>query len=220
MSDRRAKVPARTALETAFPSAMLSAVGTHESWRKEVHRPATSTHKWWAKRLGSVFRGIIAAATTEAGGDATATHMSPANLAGTVILDPFAGSGVIGVEAVKFGAAAVCFDINPVATLVQRQALQPWDMAALNSAWQSPCVTLVGASVDGAAEIKIALPPSSSAGCYRVRAHVKNRDYGEDRDDEDPVEEYLLQIWTAPSAPEELLKATDEVGAYWRQPSG
>jgi putative DNA methylase len=135
MTDARANVPARTALEAAFPSAMLSVIGTHESWRKEVHRPATSTHKWWAKRLGSVFRGIIVAAVTEEGEDAAAAYGSSMNLAGTVILDPFAGSGVTGVEAVKLGAAAVCFDINPVATLVQRQALQPWNLPRLRVAY-------------------------------------------------------------------------------------
>ncbi|WP_253757622.1 DNA methyltransferase [Hamadaea flava] len=114
---------------------MLSTVGTHESWRKEVHRPATSTHKWWAKRLGSVFRGIIVAATTEQGGDAAAAYSCATRLTGTVVLDPFAGSGVTGVEAIKLGATAICMDINPVATLVQRQALQPWDLAALYDAY-------------------------------------------------------------------------------------
>ena len=57
-----AAVPSVTALERDFPAAALSLIGERESWRKEVHRPATSTHKWWAKRLGSVFRGILAAA--------------------------------------------------------------------------------------------------------------------------------------------------------------
>jgi putative DNA methylase len=131
MTDAYAKVPARSALEAGFPNAALSAIGKQESWRKEVHRPATSTHKWWAKRLGSVFRGIIASAVTDECGDALTTYASPTDIRGTVILDPFAGSGVTGVEAVKLGASAVCIDINPVATLVQRQALQSWDFAKL-----------------------------------------------------------------------------------------
>src|SRR5258706_8717611 len=135
MTNSRANVPAKSALEESFPGAMLSTVGTHESWRKEVHRPATSTHKWWAKRLGSVFRGIIASAVTEERDDAAVVYSSLVDLAGTVILDPFAGSGVTGVEAVKLGADVVCLDINPIATLLQRQALQKWDLAALRSAY-------------------------------------------------------------------------------------
>lgn len=133
MTSGRAKVPTRSALEARFPNAALSAIGNQESWRKEVHRPATSTHKWWAKRLGSVFRGIIASAVTEESGDAMATYTSSTDLRGTAILDPFAGSGVTGVEAVKLGASAICIDINPVATLVQRQALQAWDFAKLRA---------------------------------------------------------------------------------------
>ncbi|ARF75132.1 SAM-dependent methyltransferase [Kitasatospora albolonga] len=115
---------------------MLSGVGTKESWRKEVHRPATSTHKWWAKRLGTVFRGIITSAATPAGADAAGAYGSSLDLEGAVVLDPFSGSGVTGVEALKAGAKAVCFDINPVATLVQRQAIQPWDLGSLEAAYK------------------------------------------------------------------------------------
>lgn len=123
-------------LESSFPAAMLSAVGTKESWRKEVHRPATSTHKWWAKRLGTVFRGIIASAVTADGQDAASAYGSALDLGGAVVLDPFSGSGVTGVEVLKLGGRPVCFDINPVATLVERQAMQPWDMARLVAAYE------------------------------------------------------------------------------------
>jgi len=132
-----AGIPARTSLETAFPAAMLSAVGTKESWRKEVHRPATSTHKWWAKRLGTVFRGILASAVTPHDQDAAVAYSSPLDLAGAVVLDPFSGSGVTGVEVLKLGGHPVCFDINPVATLVERQAMQPWSMADLAMAYEA-----------------------------------------------------------------------------------
>jgi adenine-specific DNA methylase len=130
-----AAVPSQTALETNFPAVTLSAAGTKESWRKEVHRPATSTHKWWAKRLGTVFRGIISSAATADSDDAEAAYASRLDLSGLVILDPFSGSGVTGVEAAKLGAKPICFDINPVATLVQRQALQEWDWHLLSAAY-------------------------------------------------------------------------------------
>lgn len=119
-------VPKRTALEHDFPGGMLSQVGTKESWRKEVHRPATSTHKWWAKRLGTVFRGIIASAVSETASEAEEVYSRPSTLKGLTLLDPFAGSGTTAVESLKLGARTIAFDINPVATLVQRQAIQPW----------------------------------------------------------------------------------------------
>ncbi len=132
-----AVVPPRTSLEGSFPAVMLSTVGTKESWRKEIHRPATSTHKWWAKRLGTIFRGILTSAVTVDGQDAVATYNSPLDLAGAIVFDPFSGSGVTGVEVLKLGGRPVCFDINPVATLVERQAMQPWDMERLATAYEA-----------------------------------------------------------------------------------
>jgi putative DNA methylase len=129
-------VPPVTALERDFPAAALSRIGEHESWRKEVHRPATSTHKWWAKRLGSVFRGILIAAVTEADADALAAYGSATRLDGLTVFDPFAGSGTTLVEAVKLGAGVAGWDINPVATLVQRQAIQRWDPSELQRAYK------------------------------------------------------------------------------------
>lgn len=129
--------PGASALECDFPAVALSRIGEHESWRKEVHRPATSTHKWWAKRLGSVFRGIITASVTESSGDALAAYAGGIDLSGLRLFDPFAGSGTTLVEAAKLGAEAVGWDINPVATLVQRQAIQAWDADALGSAYRA-----------------------------------------------------------------------------------
>jgi adenine-specific DNA methylase len=131
-------VPSRTSLESLrFPAASLSEIATKESWRKEVYRPATSTHKWWAKRLGSVFRGIIVAALTPEDADSVAAYSKASRFPGATVLDPFSGSGVTGVEVAKLGARPICFDINPVATLVQRQALQPWDTQRLRKAFEA-----------------------------------------------------------------------------------
>jgi putative DNA methylase len=130
-------IPKRSALEDDFPAAALSEIGLKESWRKEVHRPATSTHKWWAKRLGSVFRGILTSAVSESAEDALALAESSCRLDGLVVMDPFGGSGTTAVEALKLGASIVSFDINPVATLVERQAVQPWNPDSLEAAYRA-----------------------------------------------------------------------------------
>jgi putative DNA methylase len=48
----------KTALEDNFPIVQISELGEQESWRKEINRPIYHIHKWWATRLGSVFRAI------------------------------------------------------------------------------------------------------------------------------------------------------------------
>lgn len=130
------KVPSVAALERDFPAVALSQIGEHESWRKEVHRPATSTHKWWAKRLGSVFRGILTSAVTENQEAALEAYSSRTRLDGLTVFDPFAGSGTTVVEAAKLGAKVIGWDINPVATLVQRQAVQRWETSVLHHAYK------------------------------------------------------------------------------------
>ena len=46
-------------IEDHFPYEQLSVIAEQESWRKEINRPPAYIHKWWARRLGSVFRGLI-----------------------------------------------------------------------------------------------------------------------------------------------------------------
>jgi len=133
---KRCFVPPVTALEQDFPATMLSKIAENESWRKEIHRPATSTHKWWAKRLGSVFRGILVSAVTEDSSTAKVAYGSATRLEGLTVFDPFAGSGTTLVEAIKLGANVIGGEINPVATLVQRQAVQRWDVSALERAYK------------------------------------------------------------------------------------
>lgn len=123
--------PTASALEKGFPAAEISRIAENESWRKEVHRPATATHKWWAKRLGSVFRAILAAAVTDSEQAALDAYSGAVDLSGLTVLDPFAGSGTTLVEATKLGAQPLAFDINPVATLVERQSVARWDPAEL-----------------------------------------------------------------------------------------
>lgn len=108
-------------LESSHFPVTVSRVAEHESWRKELHRPATYVHKWWARRLGSVLRSVLLAAASTPDG----------TLKGAIVYDPFGGSGTTLVEAVKLGARVVARDINPVATLTQRQALQAWDFDAV-----------------------------------------------------------------------------------------
>jgi len=118
----RRSLPAVSCLEQFDFPAAVSQVAEHESWRKELHRPATYVHKWWARRLGTVFRRILLDAVSAPDGTTAGTA-----LAGLVVYDPFAGSGTTLIEAGKLGARLVGRDINPVATLTQRQALQAWD---------------------------------------------------------------------------------------------
>lgn len=112
----------RTALEAGFPIIEISELAQQESWRKEINRPLYHIHKWWATRLGSVFRGITLGALADDGSDIWEDFYKRHDLAGKVVLDPFMGSGTTLGEALKLGARAIGCDINPVSTFLVRQA--------------------------------------------------------------------------------------------------
>lgn len=126
-------IPARTALEWDFPLGLISTLAEKESWRKEIHRPATHTHKWWAQRLGTVFRSILVGAVSSSATEMAEAVGASTSLEGIIVFDPFAGSGTTLVEAAKLGCRVVGRDINPVATLVQRQAVAAWDFATIEA---------------------------------------------------------------------------------------
>jgi len=112
----------KTALECDFPIAEVSRIAEQESWRKEINRPLSHIHKWWATRLGSVFRAITLAALSRSGIDTWKSFYECHHFTGKVVLDPFMGSGTTLGEAVKLGAKAIGCDINPVSTFMVRQA--------------------------------------------------------------------------------------------------
>ncbi len=109
-------------IERGFPIVEISELGEQESWRKEVNRPIYHIHKWWATRLGSVFRAITLGALSPSKADIWKTFYDKHDLTGKVVLDPFMGSGTTLGESLKLGAKVVGCDINPVSTFLVRQA--------------------------------------------------------------------------------------------------
>lgn len=129
------------AIEDGFPFEWLSEIAEAESWRKEVYRPPYHVHKWWARRLGSVFRAAIIAAATPRGSSVSELFYEPVRLPGLVVFDPFMGSGTTVGEAHKLGSAAIGRDINPVAHRAVRLALSPVDRTEVQSHFETLAAT-------------------------------------------------------------------------------
>jgi putative DNA methylase len=112
------------AIERDFPIEPLSRLAELESWRKEVARPTYYVHKWWARRLGSVFRAILLGVLLDETADVWQEFYRPHQFNDRIILDPFMGGGTTLGEAVKLGCRVVGCDINPVAWYLVRSSLQ------------------------------------------------------------------------------------------------
>lgn len=117
--------PQSRAIEHDFPIVPISRLAERESWRKELGRPLYHIHKWWATRLGSVFRAIVLGALADAGRDIWDEFYTKHDFSDKIVLDPFMGSGTTLGEALKLGCSVVGCDINPVSTFIVRQALTP-----------------------------------------------------------------------------------------------
>jgi putative DNA methylase len=124
-------VPGPRAIEDeAFPFEALSDVAEVESWRKEINRPTTHIHKWWAQRLGTVFRALTIGAFAPSGADVFDLFYKPIRISAT-IFDPFMGSGTTLAESVKLGAKAIGRDINSVAHFLVKCALSVHDRKSI-----------------------------------------------------------------------------------------
>jgi hypothetical protein len=60
-----------------------------------------------------------------------------------------------------------------------------------------------------------------TTGCYRLRVSAKGRDAGADGEDaEGVVDEYLLELWPAAAAPDEIISVGSENAQYWHREWG
>jgi putative DNA methylase len=117
----------KSLVEQSFPFEHLSIIAERESWRKEVNRPTSYIHKWWARRLGSVFRGLIIGGAEDVSAPFAERYYQNTQYRNLSVFDPFMGSGTTITEAVKLGARVVGSDINPVAVAMVRAALEKYD---------------------------------------------------------------------------------------------
>ena len=109
--------------EDSFPFEEFYDLAELESWRKELNRPLYHIHKWWARRLGSVFRAILIGSLSPAGNNPKFNFYRPIRFPNKIIFDPFMGSGTTLGEALKLGCRAIGRDINPVACFAVKNAL-------------------------------------------------------------------------------------------------
>jgi len=124
-------------IERDFPIEKLNPVALGEGNSK---KPIYRMHKWWARRLGSVFRAIVLTTFKKAIIGETELwrqFTEGADLGGKIILDPFMGGGTTIVEALRIGCKVIGTDINPVAWFVTKKEVETVDLDALDAAFHS-----------------------------------------------------------------------------------
>ena len=118
----RGTLPNPSLLESGqFPSGELADFAAREGRRP---RPVYTVHKWFARRLGCVFRALLIGGTADPIDDFWRAYYSTSDLRGFTILDPFVGGGTSVVEASRLGATVIGVDVDAVACAVTQFELE------------------------------------------------------------------------------------------------
>ncbi|MBI2114394.1 MAG: hypothetical protein HYT85_04830 [candidate division NC10 bacterium] len=119
------------AIDVGLPLAQLHDLSKVESYNKNLYRPSSYLHKWWARRLGSVFRTIILGTFCPPGEDLWRRYYEGARFPDRIVLDPFMGGGTTIHEALRLGCKVIGVDYNPVAWWAVRSSISLPDLDRL-----------------------------------------------------------------------------------------
>ena len=127
-------------IERRFDISLIAEMALREKQIQQNYRPIIGVHKWFARRPGTLFRGLILA---EFGKDRLEESFFRANaFPGIRIADPFMGGGTPLIEANRVGCDVEGVDINPMSAWVVREEIEHLDMAAYERAANTLIATL------------------------------------------------------------------------------
>ncbi len=112
--------PTRVPIDESFPEEAANELAKIESYNKHLFRPNTYLHKWWARRSGTTFRFILKQLVPRS---ELRDYFAPGGLEGVTVLDPMMGGGTTLHEAIRLGANAIGYDLDPIPVLQVRASL-------------------------------------------------------------------------------------------------
>lgn len=122
-------------IEKKFDIPFIGALALKEKQIQQNYRPIIAVHKWFARRPGTLFRGLMLA---EFGSRPISELFFQANdFPDVKIADPFMGGGTPLLEANRIGCDVQGFDINPMAAWICREEIEHLDLKEYRSAANS-----------------------------------------------------------------------------------
>ncbi|MGH3914026.1 MAG: hypothetical protein ACRDTC_11570 [Pseudonocardiaceae bacterium] len=122
------------ALEHRFDPAFVARLALREKQVQQSYRPMIGIHKWFARRPGTLFRGLLLAEFGN--GELSEDYWRPHDVRG-VVIDPFMGGGTTIYEALRLGLDVVGVDVNPMAYWLVHQGVEHIDLLALRTAGEA-----------------------------------------------------------------------------------
>ncbi len=114
-------------LESRFDDTLIAGLASAEKQVQQAYRPIIQVHKWFARRPGTLFRGLLLSHFAD---EPLAEGFWRGHELKGVVLDPFQGGGTTLFEANRLGLSVVGYDTNPLSRWLNERALEPLDVAA------------------------------------------------------------------------------------------
>jgi len=121
-------------IEKKFDIPFIADLAFREKQIQQNYRPVIAVHKWFARRPGTLFRGLLLAEFSEK--PLRESFYEPNNFAGIHIADPFMGGGTPILEANRTGCDVTGFDINPMSYWVVKQEIEHLNLEEYQNAAQ------------------------------------------------------------------------------------
>lgn len=118
--------------ETRFDVGFVAEAALREKQIQQNYRPVVAVHKWFARRPGSLFRGLVLSEFGD--GPLSDAFFRPHDFPGRAVADPFMGGGTPLLEANRVGCDVLGFDVNPMAAWVTREEIEHIDLASYRAA--------------------------------------------------------------------------------------
>jgi putative DNA methylase len=119
-------------IEHRFDIPLIASLALREKQIQQNYRPIIAVHKWFARRPGTLFRGLLLSEFVDQ--RLNESYFNAHDFAGKIIADPFIGGGTPLIEANRVGCDVKGFDINPMATWIVREEIEHLDHAAYRDA--------------------------------------------------------------------------------------
>jgi len=119
-------------IERDFDVPFVADLALREKQIQQNYRPVIAVHKWFARRPGTLFRGLLLSEFAK--GPLRESFYQAHDLKGIRVADPFMGGGTPLIEANRLGCDVVGYDINPMAYWIVRQEIEHLDLDAYRQA--------------------------------------------------------------------------------------
>ncbi len=119
-------------IEKDFDITFIANLALREKQIQQNYRPVIAVHKWFARRPGTLFRGLLLSEFLNQ--PLKESFYQSNDLPGLHIADPFMGGGTPILEANRIGCDVTGFDINPMAWWIVKQEIEHLDLSDYDKA--------------------------------------------------------------------------------------